>query len=124
MFIQPVSPTDYTILKTLSCKQMLQYKIVVRTGDRPKAGTNANVYIKLHGDNGQSSRATILDCFWRDDFERGQEDSFNIRNIPVRLNCRRHIYKSNFFAKITFWLRLIRLLAFLNIYICLYTFHS
>ena len=70
---------------------MLQYKIVVRTGDRPKAGTNANVYVKLYGDNGQCSRATKLDCFWRDDFERGQEDSFFIRKIPVRLTCRRYI---------------------------------
>ena len=60
-----------------------QYKIIVRTGDRPKAGTDSHVFIKLHGDNGNRSDFTELDWFERDDFERGQEDDFFIRGMSV-----------------------------------------
>lgn len=61
------------------------YKISVKTGDRPKAGTDANVYIVLHG-NGQRSPETKLDAFFRNDFERGQLDVFRVCNIPVSIS--------------------------------------
>ena len=60
------------------------FKISIKTGDRPKAGTDANVYIVLHG-NGQASPETKLDVFFRNDFERGQLDSFQINKLPVRI---------------------------------------
>ena len=51
----------------------------MRTGDRPEAGTNANVYIKLHGEDGNTSDTTKLDVWWRDNFKRGREDHFHIK---------------------------------------------
>jgi hypothetical protein len=69
--------------KDESSSNTYTYKVSIKTGDRPKAGTDANVYIVLHS-NGQASRETKLDVFFRNDFERGQLDSFNISKLPVR----------------------------------------
>lgn len=54
------------------------YDVVVKTGDRPKSGTDANVFIILHGNTGKSPE-TKLDACFRDDFERGQTDTFHIK---------------------------------------------
>lgn len=61
------------------------YKISVKTGDRPKAGTDANVYIVLYGE-GLESKETKLDACFHNDFERGQQDSFHIKHLPVRMH--------------------------------------
>ena len=58
----------------------------MRTGDRPKAGTNSNCYIKLHGEDGNTSDSTALDVWWKNDFECGQEDHFHIKKcMTVRI---------------------------------------
>eukprot|EP00112_Aurelia_sp_Birch-Aquarium-sp1_P026556 Seg949.7 transcript_id=Seg949.7/GoldUCD/mRNA.D3Y31 product="Arachidonate 5-lipoxygenase" protein_id=Seg949.7/GoldUCD/D3Y31 len=58
------------------------YEILVKTGDIKGAGTDANVYIALVDDEGRKSRDILLDCTWRDDFEKGNTDSFKISNVP------------------------------------------
>lgn len=74
---------------------MYSYKISVKTGDRPKAGTDANVFIVLHG-NGQKSPETKLDAFFRNDFERGQLDSFKIDKIPFATLDHIELWKDTF----------------------------
>jgi hypothetical protein len=59
------------------------YVIFVQTGDRPKAGTDANVYIVLYGEGDKKSPETKLDVLFHDDFERGQLDKFKLKFQPV-----------------------------------------
>ncbi|XP_045180456.2 polyunsaturated fatty acid 5-lipoxygenase-like [Mercenaria mercenaria] len=74
---------------------MYTYKISVKTGDRPKAGTDANVYVVLHS-NGQKSPETKLDVLFRNDFERGQVDTFQISKVPfATIDCV-ELWKDNF----------------------------
>ena len=57
------------------------YEIQVKTGDVKGAGTDSNVYIILISESGIQSRAIHLDCKWRDDFEKGNVDSFKVGGI-------------------------------------------
>jgi arachidonate 5-lipoxygenase len=63
----------------------VQYKVVVKTGDKKRAGTDANIQIILHDAKGQQTKAAKLDNFLRDDFERGQTDKFTVKD-PVDLS--------------------------------------
>ncbi|KAJ8298470.1 hypothetical protein KUTeg_025001 [Tegillarca granosa] len=56
------------------------YKVLVKTGDRKRAGTDANVRIVLHGENDNATQPTKLDKRFRDDFERGKLDDFLIKD--------------------------------------------
>eukprot|EP00057_Strongylocentrotus_purpuratus_P032934 XP_789433.2 PREDICTED: arachidonate 5-lipoxygenase [Strongylocentrotus purpuratus] len=58
------------------------YNIHVKTGDRKGAGTDANVYIALHNDQGKRSRDIQLDCKFKNDFERGKVDTYPVSNLP------------------------------------------
>ncbi|KAG2501257.1 hypothetical protein HYH03_001064 [Edaphochlamys debaryana] len=58
------------------------YKIRVKTSDRPGAGTDANVYIDLRGDNGTTGK-TFLRNRKANNFERGQLDEFDITCRPL-----------------------------------------
>lgn len=51
------------------------------SGDVKGAGTDSNVYIILISESGIQSRAIHLDCKWRDDFEKGNIDSFKVGGI-------------------------------------------
>ncbi len=59
------------------------YKISVKTGDIKDAGTNANVFITLYGHGSQlfegSTGEIYLDDEDRDDFERGNIDTFEVK---------------------------------------------
>ncbi|XP_048579793.1 polyunsaturated fatty acid 5-lipoxygenase isoform X2 [Nematostella vectensis] len=56
------------------------YEIIVKTGDVKGAGTDANVYCALVAVNGTRSRDFHLDCRWKNDFEKGNVDSFKVAN--------------------------------------------
>ncbi|XP_063398550.1 polyunsaturated fatty acid 5-lipoxygenase-like [Mytilus trossulus] len=63
---------------------MVSYKISVKTGDKKGAGTDANVYIILHGKGPQTSKYN-LDTFFKNDFEEGSIDDYTVDsevNIP------------------------------------------
>lgn len=49
---------------------MTVYYTKVATSDEPNAGTNSNIYIKIHGDTGVTTEL-LLDDLDRDDFEKG-----------------------------------------------------
>ncbi|CAC5367933.1 ALOX5 [Mytilus coruscus] len=53
------------------------YNITVKTGDQKGSGTDANVYIILHG-QGFQTKECKLDNFFKNDFERGEIDKFSI----------------------------------------------
>lgn len=52
------------------------FTIIVKTGDRKGAGTDANVVIALYDEEGRRSNDLYLDSFLRDDFESGGRDRF------------------------------------------------
>lgn len=59
-----------------------EYTVIVETGNIKRAGTNADVFIVLIGTLGRSSEK-ILSNVGRDDFDRGQIDSFRIYSDDV-----------------------------------------
>lgn len=59
----------------------VDYVVNVKTGDQIHAGTDANVFIILHSETGEKSKPIKLDYFFRDDFERGQLDVFQLKAI-------------------------------------------
>ncbi len=59
-----------------SVEGAIDHWIYVKTGDRKGAGTDANIKIVLYDDKGAKSPEITLDCRFRNDFERGQTDTF------------------------------------------------
>lgn len=57
------------------------YKIKIKTGNIPWAGTGSRVYIKLYGD--RTTNFIKLDNLSHNDFEKGNIDLFDISNIDV-----------------------------------------
>ena len=54
----------------------IDHWIYVKTGDRKGAGTDANVRCILYDDKGNQSEEIKLDCYFKNDFERGKTDIF------------------------------------------------
>lgn len=72
------------------------YDITVKTGDRKKAGTDANIYITLIDSDGGSTFPTKLDNLFRDDFERGRTDKFTIKDpVDIKKIERIELWRDN-----------------------------
>nr|XP_054768831.1 polyunsaturated fatty acid 5-lipoxygenase-like [Lytechinus pictus] len=52
--------------------------VYVKTGERIGMGTDDNVFVVLHDENGQRTRKIKLDNLAKNDFESGQLDSFSV----------------------------------------------
>lgn len=72
--------------------------IHVYTGDRPFAGTDANVKLIIFDEHGNSSNTLELDRKFKDDFERGQVDTFR---IPAKILG--HLDKTANLSHIELW---------------------
>lgn len=74
------------------------YKILVKTGDEPRAGTDANIKLWLSGTRG-NFLTCVLDKWFHDDFEQGQIDTFKIWGTSVGelLSIQVHIGDSGLF---------------------------
>lgn len=60
----------------------VKYEIIVYTGDKFGAGTNANVSIILYGENGDTGKRALKQSM-RDLFERKQVDKFTIEAVDL-----------------------------------------
>ncbi|XP_061117932.1 lipoxygenase homology domain-containing protein 1-like [Conger conger] len=60
----------------------VKYEIIVITGDEKGAGTDANVFITVHGSNGDSGRRALRQKF-RNLFERGRTDRFLLEMLDM-----------------------------------------
>ncbi|XP_052225509.1 allene oxide synthase-lipoxygenase protein-like isoform X6 [Dreissena polymorpha] len=58
----------------------VDYVVFVRTGDRNRAGTDANIRIIFHGSTGLKTEKIRLHHVLKNDFECGQVDQFDIQN--------------------------------------------
>lgn len=57
------------------------YRVSVVTGDRHGAGTDANVWMRLHDVDGRKSDIITLNHTFKNDHERGETCSFSVRPI-------------------------------------------
>lgn len=60
------------------------YNLTIKTGDKPNAGTDANVFFSLHGDKGETPQIGLQDesqTFRR--FERSRADKFVVQTYDV-----------------------------------------
>lgn len=60
---------------------VVKYRISVRTGDKRGAGTDANVYVILHGEKGDTGKRPLESS--GNNFERGKIDVFGIETLDV-----------------------------------------
>ena len=60
----------------------VKYQIEVTTGSEKGAGTDANVFIQLFGEVGDSGRQKLTKQF-RDLFERGRKDTFTLEFLDL-----------------------------------------
>lgn len=58
---------------------LIDYIFYVRTGDRRNAGTDANIKVILYGDDGKQTDKIRLHNIFKNDFERGQLDTFQVK---------------------------------------------
>ncbi|MEE1752836.1 PLAT/LH2 domain-containing protein [Streptomyces sp. SP18CS02] len=72
---------------------MPQYRITTYTGDLPNAGTDANVYITLHGDGGTVGPSDLDNS--ENNFERGKVDHFTLDLSDVGPVERIHVRHDN-----------------------------
>ncbi|XP_066270460.1 polyunsaturated fatty acid 5-lipoxygenase-like [Branchiostoma lanceolatum] len=57
--------------------------VKTKTGTYHGAGTNGNVYIRLYDDKGRQSRELQLDVWWKDDFEKGSDGEYTLKDVKV-----------------------------------------
>lgn len=62
---------------------LANYRLVVKTGDRRGAGTDANVTVILHCDDGRQTKKHWLWHVFKNDFERGNTDKFSVESPPL-----------------------------------------
>ncbi|XP_025107501.1 lipoxygenase homology domain-containing protein 1-like [Pomacea canaliculata] len=74
----------------------IRWTITTKTGDKEHADTNADVFIILIDPNGQNSKPLRLDELWKDDFERGDTNTFRFRHWgDFKEVCSIRIYHDN-----------------------------
>nr|XP_006814608.1 PREDICTED: lipoxygenase homology domain-containing protein 1-like [Saccoglossus kowalevskii] len=62
---------------------MVRYFVQVYTGDEPGSDTDANVYICIYGDRGDTGKRLLHRSDISDKFQQGQVDSFEIEAISL-----------------------------------------
>ncbi|XP_005372932.1 PREDICTED: lipoxygenase homology domain-containing protein 1 isoform X2 [Chinchilla lanigera] len=64
---------------------MARYRVTVCTGELEGAGTDANVYLCLYGDVGDTGERLLYNCRNNTDlFEKGNADEFTIESVTLR----------------------------------------
>ena len=67
------------------------YQVSVKTGDVRGAGTDANVFIQLFGDKGDTGKQQLRNAEnSKNKFERGKTDKFNIEAVDIGKVCIKH----------------------------------
>ena len=66
----------------LSDLSNVKYDVAVYTGNESGCGTNANVFLTIYGTTGDTGKRALTQKF-RDLFERGQKDDFQIEAVDL-----------------------------------------
>ena len=73
---------NFELLALQRNRQTLSYRVTVTTADERSAGTDANVKLTIYGSLGDSGKRP-LEQRWRDLFERGQTDVFELSCLDM-----------------------------------------
>ena len=60
----------------------ITYKVVVKTGNTKRAGTDADVKIQLIGETG-STEPTEINKFLENDFQKGESDEYLVEMVDI-----------------------------------------
>eukprot|EP00794_Sanderia_malayensis_P016965 gene16965-18674_t len=63
-------------------KQAHKYKVMTHTGDVRGAGTDANVYVTIFGDNGDTGQHKLSNK-WKNNFKKASVDTFELETLSV-----------------------------------------
>jgi hypothetical protein len=81
---KPAEPTKIVEApKPATTKAQIKYKVIVRTGEISGAGTDANVFIHLFGDAGETGDIVLKGSDKKNPFEKGQIDNFVVDAVDV-----------------------------------------
>lgn len=74
---------DYNIVWSLTCVLFAAitglYHLAIKTGDEKNAGTDANVWVQVYGDKGDTGHVQLKKSGMMENlFERGQTDYFTL----------------------------------------------
>ena len=72
----------------------IPYEITVWTGELKGAGTDANVFIQMYGENGKSEEYPLRNR--TDNFEQGQMDKFKVQIKMMELELNVKLELDNF----------------------------
>ena len=61
----------------------IHYNVTITTGDEPNAGTDANVFLQLYGEQGQTELFKLREAGDNKRFSRGRTDKFSIQSKDV-----------------------------------------
>ncbi|MEX2285083.1 MAG: PLAT/LH2 domain-containing protein [Gemmatimonadota bacterium] len=88
----------------------IEYIVDVQTSDVADAGTDANVWLIIHGDSGDVSATRLNGLVSRNVFERGNTDRFVVRGKSVGRISSIHIWHDNLYAAAGWHLASLRIL--------------
>ncbi|KAH9519113.1 Lipoxygenase y domain-containing protein 1 [Bulinus truncatus] len=93
LIVRELVPTDKEGRPLHGSLQEVEYTVKVHTGDVSYAGTDANVFVTLYGENGDTGERHLKDSATNmNKFERNQEDVFIIKAVDlgklVKVNVR------------------------------------
>jgi hypothetical protein len=79
----------------------VKYKISVKTGDVRGAGTDANVFVKLFGESGETEDKKLESS--GNNFERGNTDTFSFEALDLGEVTKVRVGHGKFFLVLLFW---------------------
>ncbi|KAI3372735.1 hypothetical protein L3Q82_023197 [Scortum barcoo] len=74
---------EVLVIYSLYCLTVNTYEVCVFTGDMLGAGTDANVFVNIYGENGDTGERFLKNSDNLNKFERGQEDVFILTAIDL-----------------------------------------
>ncbi|MCJ8735061.1 hypothetical protein PDJAM_G00242560 [Pangasius djambal] len=80
------------------------YEVSVFTGNMWGAGTDANIYINIYGENGDTGERPLKKSNYLNKFERGQEDIFTIKAVELGPLKKLRIHHDNSHANSAWYL--------------------
>eukprot|EP00047_Mylnosiga_fluctuans_P014195 m.36272 g.36272 ORF g.36272 m.36272 type:complete len:2392 (+) comp5381_c0_seq2:48-7223(+) len=93
---ETIDKTGKRVLVKTKDAGLLTYQVAVKTGDVLGAGTDANVYVVLYGENGDSGERKLEHSLdHRNKFERKQTDTFEIEAVNLGALHRVKVWHDN-----------------------------
>ncbi|XP_048241483.1 lipoxygenase homology domain-containing protein 1-like isoform X2 [Haliotis rufescens] len=93
--VRELIPTDERGNRLKGTLKELEYTVKIFTGDVFGAGTDANVFVNLYGENGDSGERHMKESSKMNKFEKNQEDVFKVKAIDLGKLTKLKIHHDN-----------------------------